>query len=148
MNKIFLSGNATKDPVLSKTNTGLSFCNFGIAVQRRFKNNDGEYETDFINCIAWRQTAEYITKYLKKGSKVIVTGSIQTRSYDATDGTKRYVTEVMVEDAEILNIQKQSDTTENNTQTNNIVNNGASKITGKNEDLRSFTPIDDDVLPF
>lgn len=151
MNKIFLSGNATKDPTLSTTNSGLSFCNFGIAVQRRFKNNNGEYETDFINCVAWRQTAEYIAKYLKKGTKVIVSGSIQTRTYDATDGTKKYVTEVMVEDAEIINSQKQPETqvnTSTNAQPSETNNFTGSKTTGKNEIVHNWTPIDDDSLPF
>lgn len=129
MNKVLISGNATKDPVLSTTNSGLSYCSFGVAVQRRFKNNDGEYETDFINCVAWRQTAEYIAKYLRKGTKVIVFGSIQTRTYDATDGTKRYVTEIMVEDAEIINTQKVTDNQVNTQQTDTSTNNtfGGSK---------------------
>ena len=147
MNKIILSGNATKDVVLQTTNSGLSFCSFGVAVKRNFKNNDGEYETDFINCVAWRSTADYLAKYLKKGNKVIVSGAIQTRTYDAKDGTKKYVTEVVVDDAEVLSTQPkpQEEPVQQNTNTNSF---SGSKTTGKSDIIQTWTPIDDDTLPF
>ena len=100
MNCVQLVGNLTRDPELRQTQSGISACQFTIACQRRFKNKDGNYDADFISCIAWRQTAEFIAKYFKKGSRIGVTGSIQTRSYDAQDNSKRYVTEVVVDAAE------------------------------------------------
>ena len=78
MNKVFLIGNLTKDPEMRSTQSGVAVCNFSIAVNRRFKNANGEQETDFLNVIAWRQLAELCGKYLAKGRKVAVTGSIQT----------------------------------------------------------------------
>lgn len=89
MNKVFLIGNLTKDPEMRSTQSGVAVCNFTIAVNRRFKNANGEQETDFLNVIAWRQLAELCGKYLAKGRKVAVTGSIQTRTYEAKDGSKR-----------------------------------------------------------
>lgn len=109
MNKIILIGNLTKDPEFTSTNSGVSVCKFTIAVQRKFKNADGERETDFINCVAWRELAEHISKYLKKGSKAGVAGSIQTRTYDATDGTKRYVTEVVADEVEFISTKEKKE---------------------------------------
>ena len=103
MNKTVLIGNLTRDPELKTTAaTGSSVCNFTLAVQRRFKNQAGEREADFIPIVAWKQTAELCAKYLRKGSKVAIEGSIQTRNYDAQDGTKRYVTEIIANEVEFL----------------------------------------------
>ena len=90
MNKVFLIGNLTRDPEMRSTQSGVAVCNFTIAVNRRFRNpQTGQQETDFLNVIAWRQLAELCSKYLAKGRKVAVTGSIQTRTYEAKDGSKR-----------------------------------------------------------
>lgn len=89
MNKVFLIGNLTKDPEMRSTQSGVAVCNFSIAVNRRFKNANGQQETDYLNIIAWRQLAELCSKYLAKGRKVAVAGSIQTRTYEAKDGSKR-----------------------------------------------------------
>lgn len=89
MNKVFLIGNLTKDPEMRSTQSGVAVCNFSIAVNRRFKNANGEQETDFLNVIAWRQLAELCGKYLAKGRKVAVTGSIQTRTYEAKEASGR-----------------------------------------------------------
>ena len=95
MNRVVMIGNLTKDPELSETPGGIKVCRFSIAVQRRFPNAEGNREADFFNVIAWRGLAESVSKYLVKGSKAGVTGSVQTRSYDAQDGSKRYVTEIL-----------------------------------------------------
>lgn len=100
MNSVALVGNLTKDPEIRETINGNKSCNFTVACRRRFKNASGEYESDFINCVAWRQTAEIVAKYFSKGSKIGLTGSIQTRTYDAQDGSKRHVTEVVVDSVE------------------------------------------------
>jgi len=102
MNKAILIGNLTKDPELNTTTNGVEVASFTIAVQRKFKNAQGEYEADFINCVAWRKTAEFVHKYFSKGKKIAVVGNIQTRSYDAQDGTKRYVTELVVDEVEFV----------------------------------------------
>lgn len=102
MNKVFLTGNLTADPEMRTTNSGLSCCQFRLAVQRRFKNASGEREADFIPVIAWRQLADLCHQYLSKGRKCAVAGSIQTRTYDAQDGSKRYVTEIIADEIEFL----------------------------------------------
>ena len=108
MNKVILIGNLTKDPELSTTNSGINYCRFTLAVPKRFVSG-GEREAEFINIVVWRTQADNCHKYLKKGSKAGVVGSLQTRSYDAQDGTKRYVTEVIADEVEFLS-SKNSDT--------------------------------------
>ena len=102
MNKAILIGNLAADPEFRTTPNGISYVSFRIACQRRYANQQGVREADFISCCAWRQTAEFIHKYFIKGNKIAVEGSIQTRSYDAQDGSKRYVTEVLVDNAEFV----------------------------------------------
>ena len=102
MNKIVLVGRLTKDPEVRSTSAGFSTVNFTVAVNRRYKNKEGGYDADFLPCVAFRSTAEFVGKYFKKGSLIGVEGSVQTRSYDAQDGTKRYVTEVVVENVEFV----------------------------------------------
>lgn len=102
MNKVFIIGNLTRDPEATQTSSGVSVCNFTVAVQRRFANAEGNREADFLPVVVWRQQAENCGKFLRKGSKVAVSGSIQTRSYDANDGSKRYVTEIVADEVEFL----------------------------------------------
>ena len=102
MNKVILIGNLTADPELRKTQSDVSVCTFRIAVQRRFTNQQGVREADFINIVTWRQTAELCARYLTKGRKCGVVGMLQTRSYEAQDGTKRHVTEVIADEVEFL----------------------------------------------
>ena len=103
MNKVMLIGNLTRDPEINTTNSGVAVCRFAIAVTRRFANSEGERDADFINIVVWRNLAETCHKYLKKGSKCAVVGRIQTSSYDAQDGTKRYTTDVVADEVEFLN---------------------------------------------
>ena len=102
MNQVALVGNLTKDPETRTTNNGNKVCNFTVACRRRVKNASGEYESDFINCVAWKKTAEIVTQYFAKGSKIALTGSLQTRTYDAQDGSKRHITEVLVDGVEFI----------------------------------------------
>lgn len=97
MNRWCGIGRLTKDPELKSTQNGISVCSFTLAVDRRFKNGDGEREADFIQIVAWRQTAEFIAKYFFKGLRVAVQGSIQTRNYEDKDGKRVYVTEVVAD---------------------------------------------------
>ena len=96
LNKVILMGRFTRDPELRSTPQGVSTCAFSIAVDRNFVRPGEERKADFINCVAWRQTAEFISKYFRKGSMVALEGSIQTRSWDDAEGKKRYATEVIV----------------------------------------------------
>lgn len=118
MNKWCGVGRLTKDVELKTTSNQNVFCNFTIAVDRRFKDANGQRQADFINCVAWKQTAEFIQKYFHKGSRIGVCGSIQTRSYDNENGQKVFVTEVIVDEAEFVESQQRS---ENTTATTNTV---------------------------
>ena len=132
MNKCILIGNLTKDPELTTTTNGVAVCRFAIAVSRRYSNSDGERETDFLNIVVWRSLGENCHKFLKKGSKVGVVGNIQSRSYDAADGTKRYVTEIVAEEVEFLSTR----------------NNDEGGRSNGGEEVAKLQPIDDDSLPF
>ena len=142
MNKVILVGNLTRDPELITTNNGISLCRFSLAFQRRFASEGGEREADFINIVVWRGQADNCYKYLKKGSKTGVVGSLQTRSYDGTDGTKRYSTEVVTEEVEFLS-SKGASNGEDFAEAP-----AGSKSTGKSDAINKFEPIDDDNLPF
>ncbi len=103
MNKVELVGRLTKDPEIKLTSNQTQFCNFTVAVDRRFKDQNGQRQADFINCVAWRQTAVFIQKYFRKGNRIGLVGSIQTRSYDdQASGQKRFITEVVVDEAEFV----------------------------------------------
>ena len=103
MNKVILIGRLTKDPELRTTPSGVATTSFTVAVDRNFVNQQsGQREADFINCVAWRKQAENISRYCFKGTQVAVEGRIQTRNYDAQDGTKRYVTEVICDNVTFL----------------------------------------------
>lgn len=102
MNKVILVGNLTRDPELSETPNGVAVCRFSIAVSRDYASSDGTRETDFFNITVWRGRAENCGKYLKKGNKVAVVGSLQNRSYEDKDGIKRTVTDVVANEVEFL----------------------------------------------
>jgi single-strand DNA-binding protein len=102
MNKVFLIGNLTRDPELTETASGVAVCHFAIAVNRNYSSGEGERQTDFFNCTAWRATAETIARYTKKGNKVAVGGSIQLRNYEDNQGVKRTAVDIIVQDIEFL----------------------------------------------
>ena len=127
MNKVIISGNLVKDIEINKTQNDISVARFIVAVQRKYSNENGEREADFLNCVAWRNQAENLAKYCKKGDKVGVIGTIQTRNYEK-DGEKRFLTEIIADEIEYLYIKPAKET----------------EKTASDE----FTPIDDDDLPF
>ena len=102
MNNVSLVGRLTKDPELRTISTGNTTCSFTIAINRTFANSNGEREADFINCVVWGKQAENFAKFCTKGSLIGVTGRIQTRNYDAQDGRKVYVTEVVATNIQFL----------------------------------------------
>lgn len=107
MNKVFLIGNLTRDPESGTTASGVPYCRFAIAVNRNFANADGTRETDFFNLTAWRKQAELCSKYLHKGNKVSVVGSIQNRTYEV-NGEKRNTTDVILDEIEFLTPRAES----------------------------------------
>ena len=137
MNKLFLIGNLTRDPEMSETASGVAFCRLGIAVNRPYQGSDGERATDFFNITVWRGQAENCARYLKKGSKVAIVGSLQNRSYEDKDGNKRQVTDIIANEVEFLS-QKSSNNDE--------------RFEGDSAPTKTvrptLEPIDDDKLPF
>ena len=110
MNKVILMGRLTRDVEMRQTTNGATVARFSIAVNRRFKNSEGNYDADFINCVAWRQTGEFISRYFQKGSMIAVVGSIQSRSWDGQDGKKQYATEVVVDEAYFTGSRSETNT--------------------------------------
>lgn len=111
LNKVVLAGRMTADPELKQTASGISVLSFTIAINRRYSSKNGEQgetQTDFINVVAWRQTAEFISKYFRKGSSICVTGSIQVRNWQDQQGQKRYATEVVADDAMFVDSRNES----------------------------------------
>lgn len=120
-NQTILAGRLTADPELKTTPAGVSVTQFSVAVNRP-KSKDGVDQTDFISCVAWRVTAEFITKYFRKGSSVMIVGKIQTRSWTDSNNQKRYATEVLVDNARF--VDSMSDTVQN-TQKSPVTNESA-----------------------
>lgn len=148
INRVVLAGRPTRGPELKNTNSGTSVCAFTLAVDRNFKNQSGEREADFINCIAWKKTAEIMSRYVKKGSVIGVDGRIQTRSYENRDGQRVHVTEVIVENFSFLGgTDKNSQGTQNNHSSNQ--SNHAFSSNQQTDPFKSHTEIDiSKDLPF
>ncbi len=102
-NKVILVGNMTADPELKQTTGGVSVCSFSIAVNRRFaKAEQGQQNVDFINIVTWRQSAEFVSRYFKKGNPILICGQLQTRSWTDNQGQKRYATEVVADEVSFV----------------------------------------------
>lgn len=110
-NKVIIGGRITSDPELKTTQSGTTVTTFSVAVNRRM-GKDHEQKTDFINCTAWRTTAEFISRYFKKGSSICVVGSLQQRSWEDKDGNKRYATEVVVDEAHFVDSKNEATSVE------------------------------------
>ncbi len=135
MNKVVLIGRLTKDPELNFTaGTGVAVAKFSLAVDRNYVGQNGQREADFINIVCWRKLAENVANNVSKGRLIAVSGSIQTRKYQAQDGTNRYATEVVADEVKFLDWPK--DGSNSNSQQSNYSEDG-------------FMPVgDDDDLPF
>ena len=145
MNKAILIGNLANDPETRTTQSGISQCTFRLAVQRRFSNQQGVREADFLTIVCWRQLAELCSRYLAKGRRVAVEGSIQTRSYDAQDGSKRYVTEIVADNVEFLSSRDDAQRSGSYAAPSAPAPAAPAKpAVGKDD----FTEVDDDELPF
>ena len=106
MNKVNLVGRLTRDPEVKNTTTGKAVATFTLAVDRRFKNKDGQKEADFIPLVVWGKQAEFVGQYLSKGSQIGVSGRLQVRSYDGQDGQRRYVTEVVADEVYFISTKR------------------------------------------
>jgi single-strand DNA-binding protein len=144
LNKVVLSGRLTADVELKQTQNGIAVATFTLAINRRDMQGKPQ-ETDFINCQAWRGTAEFVSKYFNKGSAICVTGSIQTRSWNDNNGNKRYATEVVVDEAMFVDSRSDSQNAPQSTETRNPyqVPNLSSKI-----DMSDIKTDTDQDLPF
>lgn len=114
MNRTVLVGRLTKNPELRYTQNGKAVASFTIAVNRPFKNQNGENEADFINCVSWGKQAENLANYMSKGSQIGVDGRIQTRTYDNQEGKRIFVTEVLAENITFLESRKENQPSEKN----------------------------------
>ena len=142
MNKVILIGNLTRDPEAGTTQSGVSYCRFSIAVNRRFSRENEA--TDFFNVVCWRGLAENCGKILQKGRKVCVVGSIQTRQYDAQDGSKRTAYDIVADEVEFLPSGAARSDGENSQGENSF---GGSNNSG-NKNNGGLTPVDEEDLPF
>ena len=148
LNKVILCGRLTADPELKQTASGIAVVSFSLAVNRRYqsKSADGAQaqQADFINVVAWRQTAEFISRYFKKGSALCITGSIQTRSWQDQQGQKRYATEVVADEAMFVDSKNEGGSVGGYTDTYNAPSYSSSPAQApKFEELKT-----DDDLPF
>ena len=138
INNVALMGRLTAAPELKQTPSGASVTAFCIAVDRRFQQKEGERQADFINCVAWRNTAEFITKYFGKGDMIAVTGEIQTRKYQDKSGNNRVAFEVVIDNASFCGGKNGGGNTDS-----------APQYGGGSDPNNGFTEIsDDDDLPF
>ena len=162
MNKVILTGNLTRDPEVRYTQSGKAVATFSLAVSRTWKKpgeSQSQQLTDYINIVAWDKSADFCGKYLIKGSRILVEGRIQSRSYEAQDGSKRYVTEVVSENIEFAGARPQSGNSENSYGNNNYSggnysndNNARSSAPSNNGndmiDSGNSRPPDDFDIPF
>ena len=142
MNKVVLMGRLTKDPEVrySTGENATAIARFTVAVNRRFKSAEGNYEADFINCVAFGKSAEFIEKYFAKGSMIALSGRIQTGSYTNKDGVKVYTTDVVVEDTEFAGGKNEggsSGSSKSNTRTGS-----------RNDDFMNIPDDESEELPF
>lgn len=157
MNVVVLVGRLTRDPELRTTQTGYTYCNFNIAVDRRVKA-ENQPTADFINCIAWGRTAELINQYLNKGRQIAVSGHIQTRSWQAQDGTMRYGTDVVVDNFDFIGSRNDNNNYSNNFNQQPSYNQGYNQAPPNQNNMQNQAPLeidddfsllaDDDDVPF
>lgn len=143
MNKVNLVGRLTRDPEVKNTTTGKAVATFTLAVDRRFKNKDGQKEADFIPLVVWGKQAEFVGQYLSMGSQIGLSGRLQVRSYDGQDGQRRYVTEVVADEVYFISTKRK----ENNGSNQNGLSTGMGNgVMGLDEDFHLMA--DEDDIPF
>ena len=148
MNKVILIGRLTKDPELRYTQSGTAVAGFTLAVDRRFANQNGEREADFVNCVAWNKAAEFVAQYFYKGKQMALEGRLQVRSYDGNDGQKRWVTEVVAEQIEFVGSKNDGSNNSNGRNGNTNSSSGSSSGNNPYAGLGQEVMFDDNDLPF
>ena len=143
INRVVLVGRLVADPELRYTPNGVAVANFRLAVNRPFTNEQGEREADFINCVIWRKPAENLANYQKKGNLIGIDGRIQTRSYDGQDGKRVYITEIVAEQVQFLEFNKNEG---NNSHNNQNLSQGQNQA--NLEEYGEPVDLTDDDLPF
>lgn len=133
MNKVILIGRPVRDPEVRYTQSGVAVASFTLACDRRYAKQGEERQADFINCVAWNKTAEFVGQYVKKGQRIALDGRIETRSYDDQHGNKRYVTEVIAENVEFAQSKNEG---------------GAQAPAAPSSNIDGFIPVDDEDCPF
>jgi single-strand DNA-binding protein len=146
MNKVILIGRLAKDPELRYTQSGTAVASFTLAVDRRFSNQNGEREADFINCVAWQKSAEFVAQYFQKGKQMALEGRLQVRSYDGEDGKKRWVSEVVTEQIEFVG--SKNDSKGNGGNGNHSGGNDGGSSNNPYEGLGQEIIFDEQELPF
>ena len=146
INNVVLVGRITKDPELRYTPNNIATVSFTVAVDRNQVGPNGERQADFINCVAWRQSAEFMSKYIKKGYMMGVTGRIQTRSYQGQDGQMRYVTEVVCDS--VRSLQARDSQEQNSYQPSYQQQNNYNQSNNNTPDTFNVSDVSDDDLPF
>lgn len=141
MNKVFMIGRLAADPELRTTQSGTPVATYRLAVNRR-RNADRAQEADFFPCVAWGKGAEFAAKYMRRGMKIAVSGRLQTRAYDAQDGTKRYVTEIIVDEHEFCESRGAAAPEQTQAAPSAPAAQAARPADG------GYTEVDDDELPF
>ena len=149
MNKVILIGRLTRDPEVRYTQGAepMAIAKYSLAVDRRFKR-DGQPDVDFINCVAFRRNGEFAEKFLKKGMKIAVTGSIQTGSYTDKDGNKRYTTDIVVDEHEFTESRRAYEERVGSEGSAPAPNNTAAPSATKSDGFVAIDNFDDDDLPF
>ena len=145
INHVVITGRLTKDPEIRKTQSNLSVCSFTVAVNRRMKNEQGEYDADFINCVAWRQSADFLGQYGKKGDIVSVEGMIQTRNYEGKTG-KVYITEIVADSVQLISKETKEEVKEIKTEPKWEYH--QETLSGNGTDVTGHIEIKPEDLPF
>jgi len=147
MNKVILSGRFTRDPEQRMMSNQTEFSRFSLACQGSFVNKDGERDTEFINCVAFGRTAETINRYCKKGAMIVAQGRIKNSSYDAQDGTKRYTTDVVVDNFEFAgSVQSKNGQVQTQPQSNSVSQ--PEPVSDPYADFGNELVLDESELPF
>ena len=146
INNVVLMGRLTAAPELKTTQSGISTVRFSVAVERRYNKQGEERQTDFIDCVAWRQTAEFVSKYFNKGSMIAVEGSIQTRNYEDKNGNKRKAVEVQVDNVSFCGSKGETGTGGGNPNLD-VLKDKVEQFNAP-QNNSSYTDIPDDDLPF
>ena len=149
LNKVVLAGRLTAEPELKQTQSGVSVCSFTVAVNRRYQKDSESQQTDFINCVAWRQQAEFVSRYFRKGSSICVVGNIQTRTWTDNQGQKRYATDVVADEISFVDSKGEGPSAQGGFGNSYTPESYAPSFSSQGQEAPKFEEMsNDDDLPF